>query len=294
MKKKSMEELIRRISDLPMLPSVLMELNKATRDMTFTVDEAGEIIIKDPALTSKILKLANSSYYGLSYKVNTLKRAITVLGFNTIRNLAVTVSVFEIFNKKTPALIDIKGLWRHSMACAVAGKALMKERANIVLQEKAFLACLLHDTGKVIMAQYMPEEMNKIIKSLIEDKTLNEIELEEELTGYNHADIGGSVAGKWHFPEELALAIKFHHNPEVYMNKKAEDKKEEELVRLILSVYAGNQIVKALGLGKSTDTMADNINEKVWDLLGIYEKNIEGILFDIKSSYENIIKNWEF
>ncbi len=97
MSQARVDAIVKRLRELPSLPTVLLEVNRVMNSPAVTVDEVRDIISRDPSITSKILRMANSSYYGLSYRVDTLGKAITVLGFNTIRNLAVTASVYDIF-----------------------------------------------------------------------------------------------------------------------------------------------------------------------------------------------------
>ena len=288
MQKKSILEFSRRIREIPTLPSVLMQVNNVLSGNSQTIEAVSGIIEKDPALTAKILKLANSSYYGLSYRVDTLKKAITVLGFNTIRNLAFTVSVFNIFNKESGTSLDLKGLWYHSLGCAIASKALLK-KMDPLLQEKAFMGGILHDIGKVIICQNLPGEMKKILQVMRTNKSVRQSALEEKLLGFNHAEIGSYIAEKWHFPRELVLAINLHHSPLTV--SEMNEKKEVEI--LVSGAYVGNQISKALALGKSSDIIVTDIVPSTWDLLNITHRELPEILFNIKTMFGDVLSSWE-
>ena len=280
-----------KIKELPLLPDILMKLNRVLHSKSVTIDTVNTIIEKDPALTAKILKLANSSYYGLSYMVGTLKKAITVLGFNTIRNLAVTVSVSGIFAGNTHRSVDVQKLWHHSIGCAIASKSLLSGK-NPLIQEKAFMGGILHDIGKIIIFLNFPEDTKKIIEKIKGNKLLTESEAERELLGFDHSDLGSFIAEKWHFPKELACSISLHHNPEQFASytDKLENREEAEL--LIYSVYTGNQIAKAMALGTSSDPLASNINPPAWQKLGITEKDLPSILLKIKENFKDVIDSW--
>ena len=280
-----------KIRDLPTLPDVLLQLNRVLQSKSVTIGTVNTIIERDPALTAKILKLANSSYYGLSYRIDTIKRAITVLGFNTIRNLAVTVSIFNIFEKNGHPFIDIKTMWHHSIGCAIASKALLYKREDL-LQEKAFICGILHDIGKIFIFQNLPHDADKILKKLKEVKSLSQWEVEQELLGFDHTLLGSLIAEKWHFPKELACGISLHHKPEdfVSFSDKLENSEEAELV--LYSVYTGNQIAKAMALGISSDPLVSNINPIAWEKLGITEKDLPSVLLKIKEIFKDVLNSW--
>jgi putative nucleotidyltransferase with HDIG domain len=289
--KKDLKEIIENTSDLPELPTVLMEVNRLIRKPTITVNEISNLIVKDPALTSRILRMANSSYYGLSYKVATLSKAISVLGFNIIQNLGITVTIFKMFNKCNPALLNIKGLWHHSLGCAIASKFILKKKSR-VLQEKAFLSGILHDIGKVIIAENFPEETNKTLTKLREDEFSTQSELEKDFIGYTHSDFGAFIAEKWQFPPELSIAIRFHHNPQIFLDNISGDDDHKDTLCLLLAVHAGNQLAKLLNLGKSSDNKVDIIEDLTWEYLNIDSDNIEEVLMDIRDAFDEVLDDW--
>ncbi|MEQ8188059.1 MAG: HDOD domain-containing protein [Candidatus Eremiobacterota bacterium] len=280
-----------KIKDLPVFPDILLNLNRVLHSKSVTIDTVNTIIERDPALTAKILKLANSSYYGLSYMVGTLKKAITVLGFNTIRNLAVTVSVSGIFTANTSRSVDVQKLWHHSIGCAIASKSLLTGK-NPLIQEKAFMGGILHDIGKIIILLNFPEDTKKIIEKIRGNKLLTESEAERELLGFDHADLGSFIAEKWHFPKELACSISLHHNPEQFpsFTGKLENREEAEL--LVYTIYTGNQIAKAMALGTSSDPLVSNINPTAWQKLGITEKDLPSVILKIKENFKEVIDSW--
>ncbi len=281
--KNKLDKLINRARDIPTLPSVVLQVNRVLRDDTATIERVGETIERDPALTSKILRLANSSYYGLSYHIDTLAKAITVLGFNTVRNLAVTISLFKIFDKSIPFSLDFKGLWQHSLGCAIASKALTNKKKDPILQEKTFIYGMLHDIGNLIISENLPAEMGMIMERLGRNKTLTLYEVEKEILSFTHSDVGAFVAERWHFPPELTDTIRLHHNPEIA-------KKHHETV---YAVYAGNQIAKALKLGKSISEKVENINPRTWEILGLLEQDLSTLLLEIKTDFDGIINSWD-
>jgi len=272
-------ETLSKIKELPTLPFVVLQLNRILRDETATIEEINSTIARDSSLTSKVLRLANSSYYGLSYHVDTLTKAIIILGSNTIRNLAVTISLSKLFDNPSASSFDIKGLWLHSLGCAVTSKAFVSKKKDPVSYEKAFIAAILHDIGKLVIYLNLPDKMDTVIETINKEANLNPSEIERNILGFTHSDVGAYVAEKWHFPRELTDAIKFHHNPET-----AKDNLE-----LIYAVHAGNEIAKALAFGKSTCEKVRNINPSTWKILEITEDDLQTLLLEVKMNFYSIV-----
>ncbi len=293
---RKIESFVSRVKDLPTLPSVVLKVNQILMDNSATIDSVCEIVGRDPALTSKVLRLANSSYYGLSYHVDTLARAITVLGFNTIRSLATTVSVFKIFGRDMVDSFDLKGLWHHSLGCAIASKALVN-RMDTELQEKAFICGLIHDIGKVVIAQNLSEETTEVLRRLEDSNAPDMAEIEKELIGFTHPEVGALIAEKWHFPKEFSEAIRLHHCLGVLGSGGEPSgadgmEKEEESALLAYAVYAGNQVAKNLDLGNSRDKRVKEIQPLVWETLGLSEKELPELFAKIKEDFSAVVNSW--
>ncbi|MGB9715470.1 MAG: HDOD domain-containing protein [Thermodesulfovibrionales bacterium] len=286
MQERLVDKLFSKLTDIPTLPSIVLQINKIIKNDNISTYDIGSIIERDPSLTSKVLKFANSSYYGLSYSVNTVTRAITVLGINTIRNIALTASVFEIFNSKKSLPFDIAGLWYHSLGCAMASKAFISKAAHL-LEEEAFICGILHDIGKVIIAQNMPDLMNRVLDEIKKGKSQSDAE--KDIIGYTHSEVGALLSEKWHLPEELCETIRFHHCPQ-YLD---ESKSLKGHPFLLYAVYAGNQISKALALGKSTDLIVSEIDPITWSTLYISESELREILFSIKMDFDLMLESWK-
>lgn len=286
------KEFLEKIKDLPTISSVANQINIESKKESLTAKSLSAIIARDPSLTSKVLKLSNSAYYGLVKQVDTLDRAVTVLGFNAIKSLALTVSVYKFFKRDSKGgEFDIKGLWDHCLGCAVAAKVLVSV-ANPKLEEQAFVSGILHDVGKIAIAQYLPDEMSYII-GLIDDLDekkgdRREGEIEQEVLGFTHQKIGGRVATQWNFPDEYINTIKFHHGP--FTAKLDEDAASAALAR---SVCIGNQLAKVMGFGKSTDQSIEKIPMETWQALSITKRKIPELRDKIKADHEKIMESWD-
>ncbi|HEB75713.1 MAG TPA: HDOD domain-containing protein [Nitrospirae bacterium] len=283
-KSRNIETFVSGVKDLPTLPSVVLKVNQALMDSSATIDSVSSIVERDPALTAKVLRLANSSYYGFSSSVDTLSRAVTVLGFNTIRSLATTVSVFKIFKREPSGSFDMHGLWLHSLGCAIASKVLVHAMGT-ALREKAFVCGLIHDIGKVVIAQNLPDETAEVLRRLEDDGSPDMAEVEEEVIGFAHTGVGALIAERWHFPRELSEAIRLHH--------RSGDDPDEAHPVLTYAVYAGNQIAKERGLGRSQNRKVREVQAWVRERLGVSVEDLPGLLERTEYDFNTVVNSWD-
>ncbi|MEE4352114.1 MAG: HDOD domain-containing protein [Desulfatiglans sp.] len=221
-----------QIDDLPTLPVIAMEVNKMLQDYDTSINELSKTIEKDQAMVPKILKLVNSAFFGFRSKVSDINRAIIVLGFNTVRNAIVSISIINAFSKKEiPEDFDIAEFWKHSIGVAVTSKHLAK-MTGMNRAEDYFTGGLLHDIGKVVLVQYFRDLFKKVWISTHENN-LSFYEAEKKEIPIAHPRIGGYLAKKWQLPVGLVDTIRFHHGP-------AETANDYELLMI---VHAANIIV---------------------------------------------------
>ncbi len=277
----SPQEILQKMKDLPVLPAVVIEVNRLLQREDVLIEEVSAVVEKDSGLTAKILRLANSSYYGLSYHVDTLTRAITVLGLTTIRNLAVTIAVQRLMGGLGAGKDEAIGLWEHSLGCAVASKALISKRYP-ALEEKAFIAGLLHDIGKLVLYQNFSKEMEEI-GEIIRSTGAYEEEVEKSALGFTHSDIGALLARKWHFPGELTESIRAHHEPGTV--------KEQEPLRT--AVYIGDQVARGLRLGRSVETRVRPIPAELWKLLDVAPGELRERLLGVYEAFSDLLVGWD-
>jgi putative nucleotidyltransferase with HDIG domain len=198
------------IDDIPTLPAVAMEVNKLLEDYNTSIKQLSNTIEKDQSIVFKLLKLANSAFFGLRSKVSNVPHAITLLGFNTVRNAVISISLIDAFaGKKLVEGFDIKKFWTHSVAVAVTSKHLA-ERTGLKSTDQSFVGGLLHDMGKIVLASYFHDLIEEIW-SLTKENNLTFYHAEKEKGIVDHAKIGGYLAEKWRLPECLSDSTKYHH-----------------------------------------------------------------------------------
>jgi putative nucleotidyltransferase with HDIG domain len=198
------------IPDIPTLPNIVFKVNKMLEDSEVSIKKLSAMLEKDQAMVTKILKLVNSSFYGFRSRINNISHAVIILGFNTVRNALVSVSIIKAFSREKPgARFDITDFWKHSIAVAVTSRYL-SEQGKLDSPDDCFVAGLLHDIGKVILAQHFTELFDRVWESVKGDGK-SFFEAERKLLPVNHAQIGGYLTKTWQFPDALIDSIAYHH-----------------------------------------------------------------------------------
>lgn len=235
MKADTILEKLDRVENLPTLPSIVMEVNKMLQDPNTSIRQLSEIIERDQSFVSKILKLVNSAFFGLRSKVGNISHAITLLGFSTIRNAVLSVSVISAFTDDNDFTgFDITDFWKHSIAVAVTSRNLA-EKSRLHSQDESFIGGLLHDIGKVILFQYFKDLFLKIWE-IFKNGGQPFYLVEREALQIDHAQIGAHLAEKWQLPKELVNAIRCHHE----INEALKDQ------NLLMIVHTADLIVNNL------------------------------------------------
>lgn len=207
---------IKRITEsiigLPTLPTIVSKMIELVDNPKTSAASLAHLISTDQSLTARILKLANSAYYGFSREISTVNMAIVVMGFNAVKDMGLSLSVFDMFKNSSPAgSFDINRFWEHSIGCGIASR-LLAQRYQHRIAGEAFVAGLLHDIGKVILDQYAHKDFVAIMNRASEGAvTLDEAE--EAVIGVGHGTVGEWLAEKWRLPLIITQSIRFHHTP---------------------------------------------------------------------------------
>ena len=214
--KQSSLQRIKRITEsiigLPTLPTVVSKMIELVDNPKTSAASLARLISTDQSLTARILKLANSAYYGFPREISTVNMAIVVMGFNAVRDMGLSLSVFDIFKDSSDLKhFDLNRFWEHSIGCGVATKMIARQHRHSLAGE-AFVAGLLHDIGKVILRQYAREDFIEIMSRVVMRNEDFE-DAERAVIGTDHGQIGGWLTEKWRLPRQISDAIRFHHDP---------------------------------------------------------------------------------
>ncbi|MBF0112243.1 MAG: HDOD domain-containing protein [Desulfamplus sp.] len=202
----------RNDTELPSLPVVVNKILDVASDEGTTIDELADVISYDQGMTNKLLRLANSVYYGQRTQIDSVRRAIAVIGFDEIIGIALGMNVLSSLTAKESGLsLDMKALWIHSIGCATAAKEIAS-RIHPEISGKIFIPGLLHDMGKVILSVYFKDEYRQV-RTLAMDKQEPLFRVEREVFDLDHAVLSGLLMKRWQFPDHILYPSRYHHNP---------------------------------------------------------------------------------
>jgi HD-like signal output (HDOD) protein len=288
----NLRDFLKQFKALPIISAVANEINARDRNDSLTAKALGAIITRDPALTATVLKLANSAYYGMSREILSIERAVTVLGFDAIKSLALTISIFHVFKNPEEQLLDLKGLWYHSLGVALAAKHLALRSpimaGSKTLPEQAFICGILHDIGKIAFARNLPAEMAEILQQTHKG-TIPQHAVEKSILGFNHQRAGQAIAESWSFPEDYQTVIRLHHTPSA-----AAAGNNPKGAALVMTVYLGNKMAKALRLGESTDPHLEKVTPEDLKNLGFSKRDLPEMIAQIRGEYAQCLEAWSY
>jgi len=204
-------ESVKKITTVATLPEITSKIIATVEDPRSSAAQLHKIVSHDPALVVRILKVVNSSFYGLPGQINSIERAIVMLGLNAVKNIAVAASLGQLFRgTKLCDGFTMKDLWTHCVAVAVASRELAK-KVKPALADEAFLAGMIHDTGMLVSLQLWPEAMKSVCEKA-KKSTQSFCEIEEAAVGTNHQAMGGVLAATWKFPAGCQAVAAYHHD----------------------------------------------------------------------------------
>src|SRR5262245_13482371 len=203
-----------KVTSIATLPEVTIQIIKIVEDPRSSAAQLHKIIAHDPALVTRILKVVNSSFYGLPGQIGSIERAIVLLGLNAVKNIAVAASLGELFRgTKLCEGFTAKDLWTHCVGVAATARHLAREM-KLPFADEAFLAGMIHDIGILVSLQTFPEKLQQTCEK-VKATGANFCETEREIVGVDHQMLGGAIAEQWKFPRSCQLVAGHHHEPTI-------------------------------------------------------------------------------
>lgn len=272
------ETILRDEPQLVSPPEVYLRISEVLRDPKSTLDDAAEAIRHDPSLAIKLLRLVNSPFYARTMravhgrfpaKVDSLSRAVMVVGGRQLSTLALGVSVLPLFQDIPQDWVNMRLFWEHSLACASLAQALAAAtgQAN---PETAFVAGLMHDIGRVILFKQAARHMAVVMRrAMAEQQPL--VAVEQAVLGFNHADLGGILLAKWQFPTHLEHMVRDHHVPAAGAGETA-------------VVHLADVVVNAMAWGGSGSQVCPPLDTGAWERLDLGVDTLETFVAAMESS----------
>ncbi|KJS30305.1 MAG: hypothetical protein VR64_16490 [Desulfatitalea sp. BRH_c12] len=270
------KKIIKGINDLPPMPKVLFKARAVLSDQNSSFKDISKIIETDQAIAAKILKVANSAYYGLSGMVSSIHQASVVLGYQTLEQVITMVSTTSLLGKQLKGYgLNAGVLWKHSLATAMACRLIAKLRAPS-LENDAFSVGLIHDAGKLALDGYVLSKRSEI-DAFLRDQSPSFLEAERRVLGFDHTEIAHDLSQKWKLPENHAAAMRFHHSPEASQGN-----------QLAHIVHIANNIAFRAGFGGGPGFDGQPVNADSMAGLRLKEEDIAAFTAQVTASVDEI------
>lgn len=263
-KRQEFRAALRQTKNLPTLPGIVTKLTKMADDPDTTTEQMGKVISQDYVLSAKLLKLVNSAFYGFPQRISSISSAIILLGFNVVKSLIISASIFETMEEQ-----DVE-LWQHSLGCAVVCNVIAS-RLGVKDPEEVSTAGLIHDIGKVAIKMELPNEY-EMINRLVRERKISMRAAEIEVLGLDHAEAGGWLTKGWNLPKKLIEPVSCHHDPRQATT--------EQLTSSI--IHFSDIVIRGLGYGHASDTKVPMLSKRAWDLLNFSPTDIDEILAQVE------------
>jgi putative nucleotidyltransferase with HDIG domain len=272
----AIDDLLKNVHDLPPLPDIVVRLLRASHDPASSIREMVSLIKYDPALTFKVLRLCNSSYYGLPRKINSIQEALVYIGTDTLVNFILAGCLSSFYQQAQEGYGLERGeLWRHSVGCAIASQCIASQGNNESRAAQAFTAGLLHDLGKILLDTYVRDEFAGIIR-LVRSENISFDEAERRVLGFSHTEVGARLAVHWNLPDTLIDAIQHHQEPQKAMIDPI----------LVSQVHLGNILCLSFGIGVGSDGLAYTFHPKALEITGLEVADLYRLSIDVHDDFK--------
>jgi putative nucleotidyltransferase with HDIG domain len=272
-----MKQISAGIEEIPPMPQVVMKAQQLLADPDSSAKELAALLETDPSIAAKVLKMANSAFYGLRGNVNSIQHAAMVLGYRNLGEIISAAGIQKSLEKKLPGYgLDSEDLWRHSLSVAMGSK-IIASRKNPELEMVAHTAGLIHDVGKLILDPFVLDE-KETFEAFIVSEQQTFLAAEQQILGFDHAEIAAEVCKKWGIPEVISSAIHYHHSPSSSLE-----------VELAFILHLADYISLVTGEGYESDDYLYELEEGTMDYLDVDETAISDLSLELMESVANLL-----
>jgi HD-like signal output (HDOD) protein len=278
MEEKTMnpKTLVEQLDQLVSLPDVCIRVTQLIDSPQYTAKRMGDIIALDTDLSARLLRLVNSPFFGLRSKVDTISRAVSLIGTNELRNLVMATTTVRSFKGVPDDLVNMSDFWRHGVMTGVMSRLLAK-RCNVLNTERFFVLGMLHDVGRLVIYLTVPEKARDILAITGGDDWIL-ADTERELLNFTHMDVGGELMRAWSMPSNLAMIAENHHQPSMA----TENEFDASIVHVALAVANGKMV------GLSVEEMLWAIEPSAWDVTGLKPDVVEELIQEMMENTQEI------
>ncbi|MFC1532970.1 HDOD domain-containing protein [Thermodesulfobacteriota bacterium] len=270
------KKIMRKVMDLPPMPQTVLKAREVMANPKSDFKELANLFETDQAIAAKILKLANSPYYGLGGKVSSIQHASVVLGHKTLGEFITMGGTSSLLGNRLEGYgLDAGALWKHSLAVAFGSRIIAKKNEP-ALSNDAFTSGLIHDSGKLILDQYIAERW-ELFEKFMADGQHTFLTAEKEILELDHGELAFEVCKTWNIPKPLTIAIRYHHHPSRSKGSK-----------LAYIVHVADAIAMMTGLGLGIDGTLYQMDDKAMEFLGLQEKDVNDIMGEILEAAQKI------
>lgn len=271
------EETLDQVKQLSTLPGMTLKIVGLVEDPDSTANDLHAVVASDPVLGTRILKVVNSAFYGLSGEVSTLQRAIVLLGLNAVKNIAIAASLSKLFRGgKLSKDFDAKQLWNHAVVTASAGR-LISKKTQLHQDEEAFLAGLIHNVGILVEMQIHRELLVRAVTDVNQKQHPSLRLAERQHIGADHQAFGEALCRRWKFPEPLQLACGRHHDEDIWQN---------EAGRIAAVTHVADVLASCLLKERTCGAESYELNPDLMDTLKLTESCVDELMSELPQARE--------
>lgn len=258
------------------LPTIFHKVNEAVDNPTSSASDLASIISTDQGLTTRLLTLVNSSFYSFSKKIDTVSRAVTIIGFKQLKELVLATSVLSMFKDvNSESGLNMEDFWKHSIACGLACRILAIYRRD-ENPEAYFVAGLLHDIGRLVLLESRGSRFAPVLAAAKGDSRLL-FEAEQKTFGFSHADVGAALMAFWKLPQHLHDAVSRHHAP-------GRGKQQQNAAGV---VHIADILVHAAGIGSSGEFFVPPLQPEIWQSSRLQKSMLEPVMDKIQDQFDD-------
>jgi len=274
---KPYQALVNEVNQLISLPAACFKILELSKDENSTARDIEKELKTDPGIATQVLRMANSAFYSMQKNIDTLSRAVSIIGMRRISNIVLAVSAIKSFQVFKNDIVTLENFWSHSISTAVISARLAKHCGHKE-NESFFVSGLLHDIGQLILFNKRPEEVKQALNLMQDDIEYQDIYVyEQQILGFDHMQIGAAIAQKWQLPDNLIECIKFHHEPTSAIKCPFD----------VAIIHIANMLANLTELNSSDIDDAPPINPICWKITNLNPEICIQLLEECREEYDN-------